>query len=71
MMAEENALHNTQCNSESHDQHLCYLMSQGFHLSDEQEYEALTSDPRFQCDHCGRKANGDHSLCVPVSLERG
>lgn len=69
MMAEGNAPHNTQCGSESHDQHLCYLMSQGIHLSDVEEYETLINDPKFECERCGRKANGSGSLCVPVELE--
>ena len=54
--------------SELHDQHLCYLLSQGFNLSDGQEYEALIDHPEFRCGHCGRQANRDESLCVPAQL---
>ena len=68
-MTEGNVQHNAQCTSESHLEHLCYLMSQGFHLSDAEEFNALTDDPGFRCDRCGRKAKADTSLCVPVSLE--
>jgi len=67
-MANENLQVNLNCQSELHYEHLCYLMSQGFHLSDEQEYKALTNSPRFRCGHCDRKANGGQNLCVPVNL---
>jgi|GEM_PF-266296 len=68
-MEKENAHHNLECDGESHGRHLCYLVSQGLNLSDEQEYKALIVDPKFRCGHCGRQANGNQSLCVPVELE--
>jgi len=68
-MAEEDLQVDSGCLTQLHDQHLCYLMSQGFHLSDEQEYKALTNSPKFRCGHCGRKANGGQNVCVPVDLE--
>ena len=52
----------------NHDEHLCYLMSQGFHISDEQEFKALIEDARYRCDHCGRHAKSDINLCVPMHL---
>jgi hypothetical protein len=54
--------------SGSHSQHLCYIVSQGFHISDEQEYKALVKKPRFKCQHCGRVANRDQNLCEPVKM---
>ncbi|MHC4330580.1 MAG: hypothetical protein ACYSWW_20940 [Planctomycetota bacterium] len=67
-LLEEKIQHNLECSCGSYDHHLCYLMSQGFHLSDEQEYKALIEDPEFQCGHCGRKANSNENLCVPAVL---
>jgi hypothetical protein len=67
-MAEKFMHHNLECNSEDHDKHLCYLTSQGFHLSDAKEFRSLTNDPKFQCKHCGRQANIDKNLCVPKEL---
>ena len=67
-MSEENTQHNSECKSEEHDQHLCYIISQGFHLSNEQELKNLTDNPEFKCNHCGRKANSDKNLCVPFKL---
>lgn len=60
--------HNVDCTAELHDHHLGYLLSQGFDLSDEQEYKELVSDPKFKCGHCNRKANSSENLCVPGPL---
>ena len=67
-MAQENDQHNTECESELHSQHLCYFISQGFHLTDEERYKAMVSSPEFKCEHCGRVANSDKNLCKPISL---
>ncbi len=67
-MAEETVKHNLECKNESHSRHLCYIISQGFHLSDEEEYKALLEDPKFKCQHCGRVANSKKNLCKPVKL---
>ena len=60
--------HNIECESKDHEEHLCYLISQGFHLSDEETFKELTSDPKYQCKHCGRTANLNKNLCVPKQL---
>ena len=67
-MAEENVQHNIECKSELHNQHLCYFVSQGFHLTDEEKYKAMVSNPEFKCEHCGRVAESDKNLCEPVPL---
>ena len=64
----KNVESNSQCDSQSHDQHLCYIVSQGFHLSDQQEYKAMVCSPKFKCQHCGRVANKAENLCKPVNL---
>ena len=51
-----------------HEEHLCYIVSQGFCVAGDREYEALTNQPRFRCSHCGRQANCDRNLCVPVRI---
>jgi ATP-dependent Clp protease ATP-binding subunit ClpA len=65
---QESVKHNLECKSESHGQHLCYIISQGFHLSDEEAYRNLVKAPKFKCQHCGRVANSDKNLCRPVTL---
>lgn len=56
------------CNSETHGLHLCYIMSQGLHLSDPASYIALIENPKCRCQHCGRTARSRTNLCVPESL---
>jgi hypothetical protein len=58
----------TDCDSGLHTEHLCYIISQGFNLTDEQGYQALVEKPAFQCGHCGRTAKSGTNLCVPVGL---
>ena len=58
----------TDCNSELHGEHLCYIISQGFNLTDEQGYQALVEQPAFRCGHCGRTAKSGGNLCVPDGL---
>ena len=67
-MTEEKTTHKTACQSDSHTDHLCYMVSQGLHLTDKEDYEALVKNPKFKCEHCGRVANSDRNLCKPVSL---
>lgn len=50
-MAKKKIQQNLDCKSESHGEHLCYIVSQGFHLSDAEEYNAIVKDPKFKCRH--------------------
>jgi len=56
------------CDSELHNEHLCYIRSQGFHLTNEQEYNALVEDVKYMCERCYRTARNGDNLCVPVLL---
>jgi hypothetical protein len=56
------------CDIESHTEHLCYLLSQGFHLDDVEAYQTLVQKPHFRCSHCGRAAAEQKNLCRPVPL---
>jgi len=67
-MTEETFSNNFDCESSSHTQHLCYMISQGFNLNDETEYQALVKNPRFKCQKCGRSAKSESNLCKPVEL---
>jgi len=59
---------NSGCESPSHGRHLCYIVSQGFHLSDPEEYQVLVKEPEFKCRHCGRVAKSKKNLCKPTEL---
>jgi hypothetical protein len=67
-MAEKNNISNPECKSEHHSEHLCYFVSQGFHLTNDKEYNNMVQDPQFKCQHCGRVANKADNLCKPVKL---
>ena len=67
-MTEELLKHNIERCTTNHSEHLCYLVSQGFHLSDEREFEALIENAQYRCDHCGRHAKSDANLCMPMRL---
>ena len=67
-MAQKLIQHNTKCCTGNHTEHLCYLISQGFNISDELEFTALIEDAEYRCDHCGRHAKSDANLCVPMQL---
>ena len=60
--------HNANCKDPLHKEHLCYFISQGFHLSDKDEYKCITENPQFKCQHCGRSAKSENNLCKPVKL---
>jgi len=68
-MLKEQTSHATECRSEDHDKHLCYLTSQGFHLSDADEFKTLINRPKFSCQRCGRHANSNANLCLPEELD--
>lgn len=68
IMAKEDLELNSGCQTELHDQHLCYIISQGFHLSDKQEYKSLVENAEYKCNHCGRIAKSGSNLCVPTHM---
>ncbi len=59
---------NPECKSEQHKKHLCYLMLDGFHLSNPAEYKAIVQDAQYRCQSCGRTAKSSDDLCDPVAL---
>ena len=67
-MADQEMRCKRQCDCERHDQHLCYMIALGLHLTNEQEYLGLITEPRFRCGHCGRTAGSGDNLCVPSPL---
>ena len=67
-MTDETFRSNSECESSSHQEHLCYIVSQGFHLTNEAEYQALVKNPQFKCQKCGRLAKEQIHLCKPVKL---
>jgi rubrerythrin len=67
-LTEETLSNDSECQSSSHTQHLCYMASQDFNLSDEADYQALVKDPNFKCRKCGRVAKSETNLCKPAKI---
>lgn len=67
-MTEESVSHNSECGMPSHNRHLCYIVAQGFHVTEPEDYQKLVSEPEFKCETCGRVAKSDENLCNPVRL---
>jgi hypothetical protein len=65
-MVKKNIHHDEICHLPSHNHHLCYLVSQGFDLSDPSEFKGLMSEPTYECGNCGRLAHSNENLCKPV-----
>lgn len=67
-MTEEKRQHNSNCNSDSFTEHLCYIVSQNLHISEPKKFENIVINPKFKCQICGRVANGESNLCEPVKI---
>ncbi|UCC23771.1 MAG: hypothetical protein JSW23_09930 [Planctomycetota bacterium] len=67
-MADEKKCHNESCGSDVHNEHLCFLMYDGFHLKEKEGYKQMVQDAQYRCENCGRTAKSDKNLCGPVAL---
>ena len=67
-MTEQKMTHNSGCQHAQHSTHLCFLMYEGFHLQNREEYKALVQDAQFRCQSCGRTAKSQESLCMPEPI---
>ena len=67
-MAQEHPKDNAECCDDEHSQHLCYFVSYGYHVNDQDEYKSKVADPQFKCYYCGRTAHLAKSLCKPMEL---
>jgi len=57
-----------ECKSDKHIKHLCYVVSDGYHVNNEEGYKNLVKEPRYKCHLCGLTANIGESLCGPAKL---
>ena len=67
-MASDHPADNPACQDPTHNEHLCYLVSQGLHISQPERYKDLVAEPAYKCWSCGRLAGEDKNLCKPVDL---
>ena len=67
-MAKEIKLPNSRCNSRMHNQHLCTLADQYFHVHESEKFREMVKDPEFKCQFCGRIAKSHEILCYSAEL---
>jgi hypothetical protein len=67
-MAEDRKSHNTDCTSESHREHLCYIYCHRLHDIDDEEFEKMLKDAEYLCRACDRMAKEKENLCEPMKL---
>ena len=68
MAEKQGTEHNENCKDSGHDEHLCFLMYDGFNFKNKAAYKALVDRAEYLCQRCGRTANRDANLCEPVDL---
>ncbi|MFC1604769.1 hypothetical protein ACFL5F_07055 [Planctomycetota bacterium] len=67
-MVEEKMTNKESCASEEYDEHLCFLICDGFYETDSEAFRAMVQDAQYRCQICGRTAKSAKNLCDPVAL---
>ena len=56
------------CNGSEHNQHLCVLTKEYFHVYKADKFRKMVENPGFKCQFCGHTSNNSENLCFPVEL---
>ena len=67
-MIEEKIANNESCASDVYNEHLCFLVCDGFYETDKDAFKAMVQDAQYRCQICGRTAKSEKNLCDPVAL---
>ena len=67
-MAEEKKNRKIECTADKHQNHLCFLMGEGWHLTQKQKYKDMVQDAQYRCEYCDRTAQKAENLCAPIEL---
>jgi hypothetical protein len=67
-MSTPELIHHEACKNPNHNQHLCFLMCDGFHYSHPAEYKAMVQNAEYRCQNCSRTAKEAAHLCEPIKL---
>lgn len=67
-MAEEKIANNESRTSDVNNEHLCFLICDGFYETDSEAFRAMVQDAQYRCAICGRTAKSAKNLCDPVAL---
>ena len=68
MTVEKKRPHNKQCTGDKHQEHLCYLIYEGYHYANPADYKSLVSHAEHICQGCTRTAKNAANLCLPSRL---
>jgi len=67
-MYKEKMANNEICASNVYNEHLCFLICDGFYETDKDAFRAMVQDAQYRCTICGRTAKNKKNLCDPVAL---
>ena len=67
-MAEQTMTSNETCLGDVYNEHLCFLICDGFYETDKDAFRAMVQDAQYRCTICGRTARSEKNLCDPVAL---
>ena len=68
LMNEDNKKYKLECTEDKHKDHLCFLMCEGWHLTNREKYKSMVKDAAYRCQYCDRTAKYPENLCEPVEL---
>ena len=67
-MAGQKMATNESCACDVYNEHLCFLICDGFYETDKDAFRAMVQDAQYRCQICGRTAKSEKNLCDPVAL---
>lgn len=67
-MPDENNLPKGPCNCAGHEEHLCVLSKEYFHVYKADKFKDMVKNPAFKCQFCGRVSKEDKHLCFPTEF---
>ena len=67
-MAEQKMANSESCANDVYNEHLCFLICDGFYETDKDAFKAMVQDAQYRCQICGRTTKSEKNLCDPVAL---
>ena len=67
-MIEEKMTNVESCVNDVYNEHLCFLICDGFYETDKATFRAMVQDAQYRCQICGRTAKSEKNLCYPIAL---
>ena len=65
----EEKMANNECRASGvYNEHLCFLVCDGFYETNRDAFKEMVQDAQYRCTICGRTAKSEKNLCDPVLL---